>query len=896
MVINNKRYSALIIGLIIIALIWGAHLFAVFHLLNGFAYDYLMRSYPSTSASEQLIVIDGDKPYAERGDELWLPLLKNILTQDVKQVVFNFLPERVSADFYQFAADSGKVIFAQQVLSNNPDSSIKLQSLPAAALSKNITLAPVKTAPSQHGIYRTQYSTISVDGHALPALEYSAAQRAQGKAATLPTSDYRINFIGGTARIPKVKLAQAATGGLVSELVTGRTVLIGIYDLEPLASYFTPLSTDTEQTSDVLYHAFALDTLLSGRAIRVLPAWALLPIIAIITVATLILCQFLSFQRSLVISAVLTLCYTLICWMLLQGLFVWIPLIELLLAQWLTFAWAWRYRIVQENQVLDTTLFNLSVNLQEKVFPVSFYHSQDPWAQLIVMINQSLNLNRMIFLERVANDHRLKEIKAFKCSITDIIELRRDYERTPYSTVIQEHKPLLQERPYLKSLAEEEQQYLAPLIFAGDVLGFWAFTVDPGTVRSTVKFLSLAQAYMTQISEILYYRQEWQKRMEQEKNKLWTYLSFSTGAKPYQMFDQSVALLDRRIAELQQVFNNLNTGGVLYDLFGRVLLLNKYIEDLALSENLKLYNMTALDFISTVTGFDAVNSRNIMQKAIFDHETVSIPISRFKTNRNYILHIRPLKLQDHNQVNDSAPVFQIIGILCELEDITELKAIYRLKEQMFERFSFQMRNDLATMVFALSIFEDASTSTEEKSFALHSIQGKIEETLTTLNSVNEQINIEIESLVSSLGRYPINGQEAIKKAIVELKEYAALRTISLHLKTPHLLSLIYASPTELYQAFHTVLKAIIDDSFEGTEVWIEIEEKQEWVHYHFRNSGIGIAHDKLQQSNKATSPISAETLKMDEVIHYVKHWEGLIEFSTQVGKGSIITLSLKCFL
>ncbi|MGZ8944406.1 MAG: CHASE2 domain-containing protein [Methylococcaceae bacterium] len=897
MVINDKRYSALIMGAIIIALVCSAHIFAVVDLLNGFAYDYLMRNYTSTSASEQLIVIDGDKQFAEHGDEVWLPLLKNVLAQDVKQVVFSFLPERVSADFYQFAADSGKVIFGQQVLSSDPDSTTKLQPLPAAALGKNITLGLVKTAQSQYGIYRTQHRNISVDEHILPTLEYSAAQRTLGKATTLTTSDYRINFIGGTARIPKVKLEQAVSGGLVSELVAGRTVLIGVYGLEPLTSYFTPLSTATEQTSDVLYHAFALDTLVGGRAIWVLPGWALLLVIMGITVAMLIFCQHLALQRSLLVSVVLTLFYVLTCWLTLHSLFLWIPLVELVLAQWLTFALVWRYRIVQENQVLDTALFNLSINLQEKAFPVSFYHSQDPWTQLIVMINQSLSLNRMIFLERIPDDHRLKEIKAFKCSINDVIELRRDYERTPYSTVIQEHKPLLQEKPYLKSLEVEEQHYLVPLVFAGEVLGFWAFTVEPSLVPSPLKFLALVQAYMTQISEILYYRQEWQKRMAQEKNKFWTYLSFSTDARSYQMLNKSVALLDKRIAELQQVFNSLNTGGVLYDLFGRVLLLNKYIEELAQSVDLKLYNMTALDFITNVTGYDEANARNIMQKIIFDREMISIPISRFKADRDYILHIQPLKLQDHKQqINDLAPVFEIIGILCELEDITELKAIYRLKEQMFERFSFQMRNDLSTIVFALSILEDVKTSTEEKTLALGSIHGKIEETWTTLKSVNEQMNIEIESLASGLGRYPISAQDAIKKAVAALNEYAALRSINLHLKMPGLLSLVFASPNELYSVFHTVLTAMIDDTFEGAEVWIEIEETHEWVYYYFRNNGIGIANNKLQQLNEDTVFMSAENLKMDEVIQYIKHWEGQIEFSSQVGKSSTVTISLKRFL
>lgn len=898
MVINNKQYSAIIIGSLITILVWSAHIFSVFGLANGFTYDCLMRHYTNSSASTQLIMLDGDKRHAERGDDQWLPLLKNLLAQDVNQVVFSFLPEQVSADFYQLAADSGKVVFGRQVLSDDPNSPPKLSPLPAAALNKSITLGLVKTAQSQHGIYRTQENNINIDGQQLPTLELRAAQHVLGATIIPTTPSYRINFIGGTARIPKVKLDHALANGLVKELVTGRTVFIGAYGLEPVANYFTPLSTTDEQTSDLLYHAFALDTLLSERTIRALPDWILFLAIMGITLATLIFSQYLSFQRSLFASAILTLAYVLTCWLMLHSVFLWIPLVELVLTQWLTFALVWRYRIVQENQVLDSTLFNLSINLQEKVFPVSFYHSQDPWAQLIVLINQSLNLNRMIFLERVPNDHRLKEIKAFKCSIDDLTEPRRDYERTPYSTAIQEHKPILLERPYLKILATgEDQQYLAPLIFAGDVLGFWAFTVASDTIKSSPKFIALSQAYMTQISEILYYRQEWQKRAAMENNKLWSYLSFKTGAKPYQMLNQSVTLLDRRIAELQQVFNNLNTGGVLYDLFGRVLLLNKYIEELAQSVDLKLYNMTALDFISAVTGFDEVNARNIMQKTIFDHEKISIPITGFKAERDYILHIQPLKLPDNEQqTDDSAPVFQISGILCELEDVTELKAIYRLKERMFERFSFQMRNDMTTIVFALSILNDDQASPDEKSFALTNIQDKVEDTLSTLDSVNDQIGIEIESLASNLGRYPINGLEPIEKAAASLKDYAALRTISLHLKMPDILSLAYASPTELYAVFRTILTTMIDDSFEGTEVWIEVEEKNEWIHYRFRNSGIGIANTNLQQLNESTEPMSVEQLEMDEAIHYVKHWGGQLEFSSQTGKGTTATLSLKCFL
>jgi len=104
-------------------------------LVSGFAYDVLIRNNAHAS-SKQLVVLDGDKQYADCGDEVWMPLLKNLLAQNAKQVVFNFLPERASADFYQFAADSGKVVFGRHILNSNPYSQETLQALPLAAQGK----------------------------------------------------------------------------------------------------------------------------------------------------------------------------------------------------------------------------------------------------------------------------------------------------------------------------------------------------------------------------------------------------------------------------------------------------------------------------------------------------------------------------------------------------------------------------------------------------------------------------------------------------------------------------------------------------------------------------------------------------------------------------------------
>ena len=518
----NKKYTALVIGISIVILLWTAHFFSFFSLSNGFNYDVLMRSYSSTGASEQLIVIEMDSSYAERGDEVWLTLLKQLLAYDVKQIAFTILPEQVTEQFYQLAVDSGKTVFGVHVVKNSEGSGHVVSQFPKAAADKKIVYGLISTVPSQHGVVREQHSVIKANGLSFPGFEKRVAEEVLDATEQLPETDFRVNFIGNQDRIPRIRIQRVLSGGLISELVSGRTVLVGVNGHETLSQYYTPVSTDRQLTSEVMFHAFALDTLLSARQISVFPSWALLVLILSITGASLFLCQWLTFQMSLAVSVVATIIFVVVGWFTLHVFYIWIPLVELLLAQWLSFSLVWRYRVTQENERVDQMLLGLSAKLREKVMPVSFYNSEEPWEQLIAMINQSLHLNRLIFLERVPGDHRLKEIKAFKCSIDDIHEMRRDYERTPYSTAISENKPILLDRAYLKEVETEEKQYLAPLIFAGEVLGFWVFTVEQDKVKSHARFNALTYAFMVQISEILHYRQEWQKRMQMEQNTLWT--------------------------------------------------------------------------------------------------------------------------------------------------------------------------------------------------------------------------------------------------------------------------------------------------------------------------------------------------------------------------------------
>src|SRR5262249_12501834 len=76
------------------------------------------------------------------------------------------------------------------------------------------------------GVYRQQRAWVSVGPRRYPALELAAARR-QLAPEQLPERDYHVYFRGGPGSLPHVSLDVVLAGGLVRELVEGRTVLVG---------------------------------------------------------------------------------------------------------------------------------------------------------------------------------------------------------------------------------------------------------------------------------------------------------------------------------------------------------------------------------------------------------------------------------------------------------------------------------------------------------------------------------------------------------------------------------------------------------------------------------------------------------------------------------------------
>lgn len=816
----------------------------VFRIPDGLAYNFFVRLSPASKPSDcNILIIKAGFERMESGDDVWLTLLRELRRQEARQIVFTFLPARASRQFYEEAVKSN-VIFGRRI---HEDASITesrtLEPFPSAAANLTLHFGVVADPIDEFGMHRHQQMNITVGDSVYPSLEAAAAASYRG-IPSRTTAPVLINFIGKSGGLPHVSLERALGEGLIPELVKGKSVIIGFSDLAHEPGLHTPLSGKREVPL-IEYRAHALDTLIANKAISETPLIIQMFFIALIVFAGLLLQTLLEIRFLTWLTFAAVTVYLGACWLLLQFGRVWFPVTESMVAFSLTFLLIFRQRVLLAEEAVDNMLLSLSARLKQRVMPESFYSSQEYWAQVITMVNQTLNLTRAIFLEKVPGDHRLREVKALHCSITDISELRRDYNRTPYSTAIAGGGPIrLEHANYLIKSEVPEDQYLVPLIFGGQPLGFWAFGIDPDTAAKIPHFKETIRDFGKQISELLFRRQEWQSEQLRKNSFAGNYLDLSRDI-PHEEMRKSLDLFERRVNTLETVFAELGTATILYDLFGRVLLVNRRMLEITKDAGLTTYEMTALDLVVTLCGLSTEEIREHFHNVLIEHAEITLSTSRhLNSGANYILRIRPLLESDQKLPAENASLFSIYGILLELVDLREITRHEQIKDQLTGGLSLRL--------------EDQS--------------------------------------ISCRGAYPVDGTQLLRDAAALAERKLLQRRITTSIVAPGAMPSVWASPRTLEVAFLSLILMLGNDAVLNSVISIEVVEEKEFVAYRFASTGFGMPTDVLNRnlfSDELTD--SVQHRRARTAIRHIQQWQGTIKASSEIGEGTSIAIRLKKF-
>lgn len=895
MMTKEPRYIAVYTGIATVLLVWSLSLAGVFIFPNNILYDTFVRLSPdSRRDSGHILLVEVDHDLQYTGDGVWLNLLHRLDEAGAAQILFSFPPPGVTGKFYDRATALGHVVFGRRQL-DEPENGTDPQFIPVPfpAREKNIPAAPYSLPPDHYGIHRMEEAWFTIDGLRTPGFLVKAAL-ARGR-TDVPADDlFLVNFMSTATTLPHVSFIDIVSGNIVPELIHGRSVIIGAGKGKHSPGFQTPIHAGSRSLSLAAYNGYALDTLLTGKAIgRSRPLVTLLLIMGV-TLLGLTSYTLLSGTLAMVTSGAFLLVSFAITWGTLAYLRFRLPLFEIIFTQGIVIIFIFLRSYISKSAMLKKMILVRSTRMKDHFLSSGFHESTDYWTRVINMVNQALNLERAIFLEKVRNDHRVKEIIALNTSLNDIAERRRDYERPPYITAIEENRPIAVKR-FFKSAADADRQFLVPLVFDGRVQGFWAFVMVAAHEKDMETLLPTIRRFAVEIAEILYKRGRWRIARAGRKSVFKKMLRLEARENLYREVNNTIRMLGRRLSVLDLMFNAMESAVILYDTFGQVTHANEGMIRILKEMNIQApLKMSALDLAVKLTDRPMVEMRNLLSRIIVSHDSANLPVEIPEQKRSYMLTIRPLVGGDETFVKDEAYPFALHGILFEMNDVTEIKDFSTMKSDYFQHGNHRLKEGVESISNACMLLEDDDMAGTDKKEIVDDLQMKKTDILNFINEMNDYMGKDVFSQKQQV--FPVSVMKIIHDVMDGLKEETRRRRITFSV-TPEIESnLALAGPGELKKLFTALFDVLMQDAYEESEIHVDAQSYPDHAVYILHNAGYGMPDEDFQRYLSSARLTDDNTFKaLHDLLPSLERWEGNLSGKSGVGEGILFHLHLKGF-
>ena len=893
--LRHARILALISG------VWAASFVGIFEPISNLLYDvyYGLLDHKKAVEPRVLMVLLSRSEEPGLEDELpleddLLKLVRGLFAGGAERVVFGISLD-VSPEFYSRTLRAGDVVFSRDLRRRrSKEEAFELEPLPQGSDPQHDWVGVSAVSPSVRGIHRRQDAWIEVQGKRELFFEVAAAPQFRERSPEDLPFHYYIRFRGGPRSLPAVSSSLVLEDGVLGEIVRGKTVLIGTETEHGSHMIETPATRSGEGFSRLEFHAHALNTLLAGRAIYALGPLSTLLLLIAVGCGSWLLFQWIEVRTIAWLSSVLIVSYCGLAWLFLEADDLWIPVLELVAIQCGTLAYSLKVKATLATEAMSRLVLSSTDALRERYAPEAFLESQGPWSMLVNMVNQTLDLDRLIFLEAVRNKRVVREITALNCSLTDISEKRRDFGGGPYLTAI-EARAAIRVEQFLCQAIHDEEQYLVPLLHGEEVLGFWAFGIAPQKAANIKSFNQLVNDYALLISELL-----WQRRKrdadESGGDELVKALRQGRVESLYQDLTGTFRTLGTRLAQTEALLSGFNTSIVVFDLFGRILKVNANMKQLLESEALEVKSLTALDLLSSLSEYDLSRSRRILRHVIIEQQTMTLPVRlASQAKGRFLLHLKPIDLNDVELEIDSDVYVGAKCILCELADASAFVGLFEMKEKLTRRLGLQLRNDLASIEMSSSLLGSSHLSEGQRQNISEIIHDKVGKMMDVL--VECQQYLTLESNVQQVERFPVDSCEALEAALEQLGSILRERNVRSSIDRPNVMSYVLAANESIDTVFSTILKVLLSDAIDDSEIAVQVTESSEMVTFEFKNQGFGLPDERFQEYVFGEKMLATEELKaLRETLRWIEAWGGSLEAHSQVGEGIHLTLSLVKFL
>ncbi|MYL24456.1 CHASE2 domain-containing protein [Halomonas alkaliantarctica] len=874
--LSRWRAAGLLIAIVTLVLIWLADYAGVFRLPDASVYrEYHRLMPPIDQPPSQVLLVEGDLQTLEEDE--WPLLIQQLKRFEPAAIGVMYPPPRVSKAGLDAARQQGVVIGEAHDQ--------------ASSHASVITPAP-SPWPEDVGLHQP-HPRIGDD--TFTSLEAAVANLAGQE--EVAGEAFLIDFRPGINHLPLIRLDRVLKGDLTPDLINGRAVLIGqgIDSLNPPLQ--TPLSVKGE-ISRLMHAGYAVETLLQASSLHRITPWQNLLFWGVLIVAAILLYVFWGVSHALGIAIGGSLALFAAGWAALHFVGWIVPTSQLIAFHLLLWYLISRREQRRESSTVRQVLRTSSGYLQDRLLPTDFNTSDDPWGHVILLTTQLLNLEKAIVLERIPGRHHVREVKAYGCSIEDIDERRRDFERTPYASARLEGGPLLLNQAFLKNPAPDSRQFLVPLEFNGRVLGFFSGEVTKQTLDETPFFLSLLGDFSERIGELLYRRQRFQARQERESSEWARLLKLNSLKAEYQSLSDMALLLERRISLLEDVFDNLKTSTILYDAFGQVSQVNRRMKDLARRADLSIFSLTAADVLATLGDMPLSQARRHLQYLVQTDQPRVFAVDLPLAGSACLLNVRPLKaqaleedareesLKPGSSEREDTPL-HFLGFLFELVDVSQVVWLERLKQDV----SRMIDADLCQRIESSLQAARALPASDEASH----LQAALESALQSSKQATQHHQSAAD--IHRLTDFPVNPETLLEETTRRWAPRLEAGGLELATGESAVDTLVRVDAGNVIEVLDDIMEVLAEDCIAGKKVMLDLEQQthegKSRVLLRLENQGYGMPDERfkalLEEDSGELPPAFQRLAQARRRVH---EWGGKLQGHSALGQGLCIEIWL----
>ncbi|HML20141.1 MAG TPA: ATP-binding protein [Aggregatilinea sp.] len=270
--------------------------------------------------------------------------------------------------------------------------------------------------------------------------------------------------------------------------------------------------------------------------------------------------------------------------------------------------------------------------------------------------------------------------------------------------------------------------------------------------------------------------------------------------------------------------------------------------------------------------------------ALWRHRAYTYDIST--QGRSYLCHIAELGRRRGE------------GWVAVVNDVSELKELDRLKSQMIQMTSHDLKNPLqAAMSYMELLAEDGEAVMTDD------MRDDMAVVWTQLNRMYRIISgiLDLERVRSGTPAFEAcDLEQVLKRTVDELADQVRAKGLELDLTLPESLPLVLGDTQQLGQAVINLIENAIKFTPSGGHIDLRAEASASWVEISVRDTGIGIVDEELNRvferffrgQQRGLTNAGGSGLGLSLVKAVVERHNGKIELNSAVGVGTTVTIHL----